>query len=453
MSASKRTILAQRAASAARSARTAVGHVGGAAAPGYWFAFAVMALSGAAAFGLAPGTTRDAVPVHTVLRELAVPTALATAPEEPEQRYWQRGRIERGDTLGSVLSRLGVDDPDAMQFLRTNAAARALYQLRPGKSIAVRTDDDGALQDLRFLANDGALLEIARDGEGFRATSAPAAADVRWEMAAGEIRSSLFAAADAAALPDAVTMQLADVFAGDIDFYKDIKRGDRFAVVYEMRELDGEPVGAGRIVAARFENRGRTLEAYLWRDESGNDGYYTSDGVPLQRAFLRAPLAFSRVTSGFSLARFHPILNTWRAHKGVDYAAPIGTPVRATANGTVLFAGRQEGYGNVIHLKNQGMYSTLYAHLSRFAAGMKQGVRVRQGEVIGYVGQTGWATGPHLHYEFRVANVQRDPLAVALPTAEPLPASAHATFRAGIVPAASELALISRVPVSFASAD
>jgi murein DD-endopeptidase MepM/ murein hydrolase activator NlpD len=451
MSASKQTILAQRAAPAAHRA---IGHVGGGAAPGYWIAFAVMALSGVAAFGLAPGTMLDAVPVHTIERELALPPPIAAAlSEEPAQRYWQRARIERGDTLGSVLARTGVDDPGAMQFLRTNAVARTLYQLRPGKSIAVRTDDDGALLGLRFLANDGALLAIARDGEGFSATSAPAAEDVRWEMAAGEIRSSLFGAADAAGLPDAVTMQLADVFAGDIDFYKDIKRGDRFAVVYETRQLDGEPVGTGRIVAARFENRGRTLEAYLWRDASGNDGYYTADGVPLQRAFLRAPLAFSRVTSGFSLARFHPILNTWRAHKGVDYAAPVGTPVRATANGAVLFAGRQEGYGNVIHLRNQGQYSTLYAHLSRFAAGMKPSAHVRQGEVIGYVGQTGWATGPHLHYEFRVANVQRDPLAVALPVAEPLPASAHAAFRAGIAPAAGELALISRVPVSFASAD
>jgi len=382
-----------------------------------------------------------------------VPVMRPAAPDEPDQRYWQRARIERGDTLGSVLARVGIDDPAATQFLHTNAAARALYQLRPGKSIAVRTDDGGALLGLRFLANDGALLAITRDGDAFSATAAPAAADVRWEMAAGEIRSSLFGAADAAGLPDAVTMQLADVFAGDIDFYKDIKRGDRFAVIYETRALDGEPIGAGRIVAARFENRGRTLEAYLWRDAAGSEGYYTADGVPLQRAFLRAPLAFSRVTSGFSLARFHPILNTWRAHKGVDYAAPIGTPVRATANGTVILAGRQEGYGNVIHLRNQGQYSTLYAHLSAFAKGVKPGARVKQGEVIGYVGQTGWATGPHLHYEFRVANVQRDPLAIALPSAEPLPLSARAAFRAGIVPAAGELALISRIPVSFASAD
>ena len=452
MSASKPRILAQQAVAALQVGRHAVARVFAGAAPGYWLAFAAMSLTGAAAFGLAPGTTLESVPVHSIERELAVPPIAASA-DEPAQRFWQRARIDRGDTLGSVLARAGVDDPDAMQFLRTNAAARALYQLRPGKSIAVRTDDAGSLLGLRFLANDGTLLAIARDGEAFRASAAPAAADVRWEMATGEIRTSLFGAADAAGLPDAITMQLADVFAGDIDFYKDIKRGDRFAVVYEVRDLDGEPIGAGRIVAARFENRGRTLEAYLWRDAGGSEGYYTSAGVPLQRAFLRSPLAFSRITSGFSLARFHPILNTWRAHKGVDYAAPIGTPVRATANGTVLFAGRQEGYGNVIHLRNQGQFSTVYAHLSAFAKGLRSGARVMQGEVIGYVGQTGWATGPHLHYEFRVANVQRDPLAVALPAAEPLPASLRAAFRAGIAPVEGELALISRVPVSFASAD
>ncbi len=353
MGASKPRILAQQAAAAFRGGRRAVARAFAAAAPGYWLAFAVMSLTGAAAFGLAPGTTLETVPVHAIERELPVP-AIAVTAEAPAQRFWQRARIDRGDTLGSVLSRAGVDDPDAMQFLRTNAAARALYQLRPGKSIAVRTDEAGALLGLRFLANDGTLLAIARDGDAFSASAAPATADVRWEMATGEIRTSLFGAADAAGLPDAITMQLADVFAGDIDFYKDIKRGDRFAVVYEVRDLDGEPIGAGRIVAARFENRGRTLEAYLWRDAGGNDGYYTSAGVPLQRAFLRSPLAFSRVTSGFSLARFHPILNIWRAHKGVDYAAPIGTPVRATANGTVLFAGRQEGYGNVIHLQQPG---------------------------------------------------------------------------------------------------
>jgi murein DD-endopeptidase MepM/ murein hydrolase activator NlpD len=185
--------------------------------------------------------------------------------------------------------------------------------------------------------------------------------------------------------------------------------------------VDGEPLGAGRITAAEFVNKDRTYRAFLWRAPNGNEGYYAEDGKNLRRAFLRSPLPFTRVTSGFSLARLHPFLQTWRAHKGVDFAAPTGTPVRAAGDGKVALAGRQSGYGSVIMLRHSGAYSTLYAHLSRFAPGTKPGVQVRQSDVIGYVGQTGWATGPHLHYEFRVNDVQRNPLTVALPNALPLP--------------------------------
>jgi len=231
------------------------------------------------------------------------------------------------------------------------------------------------------------------------------------------------------------------VFGGDIDFYLDLRRGDRFAVVYELRYVDGEPVGPGRIVAAEFENRGRTLRAFRWRLDDGDEGYYGDDGAPLRKAFLRSPMEFSRVTSGFSAARFHPILQTWRAHKGVDYGAPAGTPVRATGDARVVFAGRQGGYGNVIELRHRGQFSTLYAHLSRFAPQVKAGIRVAQGEVIGYVGQTGWATGPHLHYEFRVAGEQRNPLTVALPGGAPLAPTQRGAFAESIVPAAAQLAL------------
>ena len=270
----------------------------------------------------------------------------------------------------------------------------------------------------------GDLLSIDRHDGGFTAASSAAPVEVRWEMASGEIVSSLFAAADACNLPDAVTLQLTDVFGGDIDFYHDLRRGDRFAVVYEVRYLDGEAIGAGRIVAAEFAHLGKVSRAYRWHDAAGVESYFTEDGAALRKAFLRSPMEFSRVTSGFSNARFHPILQTWRAHQGVDYAAPVGTPVRATASGKVLFAGTQNGYGNVIHIEHRGAFSTLYAHLSRIAPQVKQGARVVQGDVIGYVGQTGWATGPHLHYEFRVGSAARDPLTVALPDGEPLsPAS------------------------------
>lgn len=414
-----------------------------------WLAVALLGLSGVAAFGLAPGTTLEVAPTRVV--RLDLPPSAASVVDTGTAGWWGEERIRRGDTIGSVLARLNVGDPDALEFLRTDVSARAVYQLRPGKAIAVETGDDGRLLTLRFDTAGGERLTVVRNGEGFSATTAPAPVELRWWMASGEIRSSLFGAADAAGLPDAVTLQLADVFAGDIDFYHDLQRGDRFAVVWEVRYVDGEPVGPGRIVAAEFANRGKTLRAFLWRAEDGSESYFAEGGRPMRKSFLRSPMELSRVTSGFSAARFHPILQTWRAHKGVDYAAPTGTPVRATGDGTVRYAGRQNGYGNVIELQHRGSISTLYAHLSRFAPQMRNGTRVVQGEVIGYVGQTGWATGPHLHYEFRVADVERNPLTVVLPSGEPLAATHLAAFRERAAPAAAQLALaqqLAGVPVA-----
>jgi len=396
-----------------------------------------LALFGVAAFALAPDTLPPP-PAQTLVRALPAPE-LSIQDAGPATDYRHEDRIRRGDTIGSALARLGVDDPRALAFLTSDPAARPLYQLRPGQSLRVSTDGAGALLELRFVTNAGDLLTIARRGDALAASAAPAPVAVRWSMAAGEIRSSLFGAADAAGLPDAITLQLADVFGAEIDFYKDLQRGDRFAVVWETRSVDGETIGQGRIVAAQFESRGKTFQAFLFRDDEGRDGYYGADGAALRRAFLRSPMEFSRITSGFSNARFHPILQTWRAHRGVDYAAPVGTPVRATGNGIVTFAGQQGGYGNVVVLKHQGAFSTLYAHLSRFAPRLRNGARVTQGDVIGFVGQTGWATGPHLHYEFRVADVQRNPLTVALPGGEPLPASRRAAFAARIEPAVAQL--------------
>jgi len=437
MTAHKGRILAQSAAATgARVAR--------AMSPRLGIALALLAVSGVAAFALAPGTSIPTPPATTIVRTLPLP-AIPVEDEGPTAIYRHEDRIRRGDTIGSVLARLGIDDPQAQAFLTTDPAARPLYQLRPGRPLRVATDSAGMLLELRFLTAAGDLLTVARNGSALTATSAPAAVEVRWSMAAGEIRSSLFAAADAAGLPDAITLQLADVFGAEVDFYKDLQPGDRFAVVYETRSVEGESLGPGRIIAADFENRGKAFQAFLFRDSEGRENYYAADGAALRRAFLRSPMEFSRITSGFSNARFHPILLTWRAHRGVDYAAPTGTPVRATANGVVAFAGQQGGYGNVIVVRHQGVFSTLYAHLSRFATRLRSGARVAQGEVIGYVGQTGWATGPHLHYEFRVADVQRNPLTVVLPGGEPLPAAQRSAFAARIEPAVAQLGIARRV--------
>jgi len=391
-----------------------------------------------AAFGLAPdGLLRD-VPTQTIARQLSVPSLTPIAPVDG---YWREERIQRGDTLGSVLARLSITDPAALGFLRSDASARPLYQLKPGKVLRVRTDNDGHLIALSYLVADGQLLAVDRTVEGFVARTIPPQAAVRVEMRAGEVRSSLFAAADVVGLPDAITLQLAEVFSGEIDFHHDLRRGDRFTVVYETRELDGHGSGAGRILAAEFVNKDVPHRAFLWRTPDSGEDYYAEDGKSLRRAFLRSPLAFTRVTSGFSLARFHPFLQTWRAHRGVDFAAPAGTPVHAAGEGQVALAARQGGYGNVVILRHSGAYSTVYAHLSRFAAGVKTGARVAQGEVIGYVGQTGWATGPHLHYEFRVNDIQHNPLTIALPNAQPVPAAERAAYLERAAPLAAQLAL------------
>jgi murein DD-endopeptidase MepM/ murein hydrolase activator NlpD len=261
-------------------------------------------------------------------------------------------------------------------------------------------------------------------------------------MKSGDIRSSLFAATDAARLTDGVADQIADIFSTDIDFHKDLRRGDKFTVVYEMFYDAGEPVKSGKVLAAEFINAGKAYQAVWFQHNDGQGAYYTPEGKNIKKTFLRSPLEFSRVTSGFTMGRFHPILQRWRAHTGVDYGAPTGTGVKATADGIVEFAGVKGGYGNAVILRHQGKYTTLYGHLSAFGRGVHAGARVSQGDVIGYVGSTGLATGPHLHYEFRINDVYQDPLKVAMPDAPPITADRRAAFDAVAQPLAMRLGLL-----------
>jgi murein DD-endopeptidase MepM/ murein hydrolase activator NlpD len=403
-------------------------------------AVTLMLASVIGAFGLAPDTTLKPVPTARIVRELARPLLVASP---VESRYWREEEVRRGDTLGSVLARLGVDDAGAQNFLRNDATLRSLQALKPGRLLRALIDDDGHLMALRSTVPGGEVLSINRDaaGSSFVSSTASAEATVGLELRANEIRSSLFAAADAVGVPDTVTSQLADIFGGYIDFHHDLREGDRFTIVYETRRVDGEPDGAGKIVAAEFVNSGRAYRAFRWQASDGAEGYYDETGRNVRKAFLRSPLGFTRVTSGFSFARFHPFLQAWHAHKGVDFAAPIGTPVHAAGTGIVIVAGEQTGYGNVVMLQHGSTYTTVYAHLSGFATGIRRGAHVTQGDVIGYVGETGWATGPHLHYEFRVDNVQKNPLTVALPDAQPIPASLRAAYAENMAPLADELAL------------
>jgi murein DD-endopeptidase MepM/ murein hydrolase activator NlpD len=398
---------------------------------------------GVAAFG----TARDSA--QSVARETVVAPLVLALPDRsaaPVQAYWHETRFERGDTFAALLARLGVDPADAVTLLKAHAGAKPFRSLRPGTTVHARTSDLGQLLELRFVAGEGAaaggaaVLGFARDGERFTVIDEPAELVRRVYLKQGEIRSSLFAAADEAGLPDGVTMQIADVFSGDIDFHRDLRRGDRFTVVYEVVHHQGRPLRSGRVLAAEFVNGKRALRAVWFADEDGKHGYYAPDGSNLRKAFLRSPLEFSRVTSGFAM-RLHPILNEWRAHKGVDYGAPAGTRVRVTGDGVVEQAGRQGGYGNLVVVRHHGGITTAYAHLSGFASGIRRGGRVAQGDVIGYVGATGWATGPHLHYEFRVNNEHRNPLTVAMPAAEPVAPNRMAAFRAAAGPLAAQLEL------------
>jgi murein DD-endopeptidase MepM/ murein hydrolase activator NlpD len=386
----------------------------------------VLAGFGATAFGVAPMLPDAAqLPQRTLIDSIA-PQGIVQQIEalaDQDLELWRSDLTRAGDTLDSLLRRMGVSDAEALAFLRKDAHARRLLQGSAGKMVQVRAGADGRLIEMvaRFAAPDNAQrqpqftrLSITRQDEQWasRIELAPLVGQTR--LAGGSIRSSLFAATDEANIPDAVAVQVAEIFAADIDFHRELRKGDTFSVVYEALTADGEPVtwvnATGRVLSAEFINNGKSYQAVWFADANGRGAYFGFDGQSKRRTFLASPMEFSRVTSGFAM-RFHPILQRMRAHRGVDYGAPTGTPVRAVADGQVEFAGRQNGYGNVVQLKHGNERSTLYAHLSRID--VRKGQSVEQGQRVGAVGATGWATGPHLHFEFRINGAHVDPLKVA----------------------------------------
>lgn len=392
-----------------------------------------------AAFGIAPDTVTDKIERSPVVEDVALQLP---PPADPQREtYWRETRVERGDTIASILQRLQVDEASVTLLLQHSRQARALYRLIPGRTVRAHTTGTGQLLALRYL-NGTDLLKIDNERDELKIWEGPADVETRVLMGSGEIRSSLFAATDAADMSDAVAVQIAEVFSTDIDFHRDLRRGDHFAAIYEVQYHKGEPVKTGRLLSAEFVNQGKTFHAVWFENAEGQGGYYTLDGKNIRKAFLRSPLEFSRISSGYTNARFHPVLKTWRAHKGIDYAAPTGTRVRSTGNGIIDFAGRQGGYGNLVVIRHQSKYTTWYGHLSRIAPGMHKGRRVSQGEVIGYVGSTGLATGPHLHYEFRTNNVHQNPLRVAMPPAPPLAPQYRAAFDEMAQPMTERLSLL-----------
>jgi len=397
-----------------------------------------LVLSGiVAAFATIPPQSEAEVALTRALIVEPLPIREGAQLLPPIERFIREERFQSGETLGGLLDRLGVAEEDAARLLRM----KELRRLRPGATVTGEIGAGGELARLDYLGPRDSLSVIIRDGDGFRVREERAALQTRLVMKSGVIRSSLFAATDAAAIPDSIAMQLADIFGGDIDFHRGLRKDDRFSVVYEQQTLHGRAVRVGRVLAAEFRNQGKAHRAVFYSGPDGKSGYYAADGKNLRKAFLRSPLEYSRISSGFGM-RHHPFLQTWRAHNGVDYAAPAGTRVRSVGDGVIDFVGQQGGYGNVIIVRHPGNITTVYAHLMGFTRGLRKGVNIAQGDIIGAVGQSGWATGPHLHYEFRTSGQARNPLAVVLPTALPIAANEIAAFRTQADPLAARLELI-----------
>jgi len=387
---------------------------------------AVLLGTGVTAFGIAPLAPDAAdLPVRQVIDRLALPESLTGSSLAAHQDgfiLYRSDTVRRDDSANSLLQRLGVQDSEAQAFLRNDPLARQLFVGRPGKLVAIEATDRHEMQRLsaRWQGSDDQGFErlvIERSTDGLRSRMEKGELTASNRLASGEIQSSLFASTDAIGLPDSVAIQLAEMFSANIDFRRDLRRGDRFSLVYEVLQADGETLRTGRILSAEFVNAGRAHHA-VWFEEPGHKGgYYDFDGNSSLREYLSSPLEFSRVSSGYGM-RFHPVHGDRRPHLGVDFAAPTGTPVRTIGDGVVTFSGRQGGYGNVVFVQHRRGHVTVYAHLSRID--VRRGQRIGQGERIGAVGCTGTCTGPHLHFEFRDNGRHQDPL-VALRNSESVP--------------------------------
>lgn len=351
-------------------------------------------------------------------------------PIEPAAPEWNSVTVNPGDTLSILFQNAGLSANTLHAVINSSKEAKAFTRLRVGQQVDFKLSDDGQLLGMRSQLNTLETIRIDRDGENYAFSKDVLEPDVSTRFASGDINSSLFVAAQNAGLSHNLTMQMANVFGYDVDFAREIRQGDNFELLFEEKHVDGQRVGTGNILAARFTNRGRTFTAVRYTDSKGNSSYYRADGTSMRKAFIRTPVEFARISSRFNPNRRHPVLNKIRAHNGVDYAAATGTPIKATGDGRVVHVGRKGGYGNTIVIKHGQSYQTLYAHMSRYASGMRAGSNVTQGQVIGYVGMTGLATGPHLHYEFQVNGRHVDPLSVKLPASDPIPQSERTAFMA-----------------------
>jgi len=371
--------------------------------------------------------------VHALL-PLPLPEIAPGSAPLPMENNWESVRVEPGQTLSDIFSGRGLGMSDLQRVMDAAGDAKAaLHHIHPGQEFDFLQGSDGSLMGFRFDKDQASRATVRLDGVEPTLAVQQRDMDLREQVAHGVIHSSLYAAGSAAGMNAAMVGKLADLFKYDIDFVQDLRDGDSFTVIYDDIYRDGLRYGQGDIVAAEFVNQGKRYTAYRFKKANGDYGWFSEDGRPIQKSFLRIPVDFTRISSKFTTARMHPVLGRMRAHKGVDYAAPSGTPIHAAGDGVIKYHGWERGYGNFVLIQHDKTISTAYGHMSRFVKGQRVGQRVRQGEVIGYVGMTGLATGPHLHYEFRVNGVQRNPQTVTLPRPQPLPAAQLAKFKAEVV--------------------
>lgn len=374
--------------------------------------------------------------VAAAFSSLATPTneeslqlILADSLPLPPASNWVKVKVQKGESLSQIFERENLAFSDAIAIINAGKHGKALQSLRAGDTLQLLISPEHMLEELRYDIDETHSLQVRRSDDGFHADLLTVDLERREASASVVIENSLFFDGNRAGLSDRLLLNLAEAFGSEIDFALDLRRGDRFAVIYEELYKDGKRLRDGDIVAVEFINNGRVLRALRHVDTDGQSAYYTPKGLSLRKSFIRTPVDFARISSPFNPKRRHPILNTIRAHKGVDYAAAAGTPIKATGDGKVEFIGVKNGYGRTVILKHGTQYTTLYAHMSAYRKGLRVGAAVRQGQVIGYVGMSGLATAPHLHYEFRINGVHKNPVTVALPRANSLPRSKLAEWK------------------------
>lgn len=369
--------------------------------------------------------------------------ALASPLSTQSVRQWKEVKVKRGDNLSLIFNRLGIPVKQMFALLEADSDKR-LKRLRPEQTLRfVMAGDE--LQGLEYQLDQTHKLIFERGDSGYSVAQDTQDIEIRYKHTNGTIENSLYVAGLQSGLNDNTIMELVGIFGWDIDFALDIRKGDSFSLIYEEHYLNGEKLRNGHIIAAEFVNQGRTYRAVRYTDPDGNSNYFSPDGHSMRKAFLRSPVDFRRISSRFTKSRWHPVLGKKRPHRGVDYAAAIGTPIKASGDGKIIFRGKKGGYGKTIILSHGGKYTTLYAHMSRYKRGLKTGSRVKQGQIIGYVGKSGLATGPHLHYEFRINGVHRNPLTVKFPNASPIKAAYKDDFLQKSGPLLAQLDLYKQI--------